>query len=281
MSLIPMVEILRSARAAGYAVGAFNFITLECGEAIVTAAEQARAPVILQVSQNAVTYHGSLEPVAAAGLALAQGSRVPVAIHLDHATSRELCELAVAAGFASVMLDASNRPWEDNVRLTTETAAWVHERGVALEAELGVVGGKDGIHAPGVRTDPADARRFVEQTGVDALAVAVGTSHAMLDRSARIDFELIARLRATVPVPLVLHGSSGVRDEDLAEAVRRGITKVNIATQMNQAFTTAVRAHLERDAAVVDPRRYLASGRDAMAAAVAAKLRLFGSAGRA
>jgi ketose-bisphosphate aldolases len=281
MSLVSTVELLRAARQAGYGVGAFNVITLECGEAIVTAAERAGSPVILQVSQNAVTYHGSLEPVAAACRALAEASRVPVAIHLDHATSRELCVRAVAAGFASVMLDASNRPWGDNVRLTTETAAWVHERGAALEAELGVVGGKDGIHAPGARTDPDDARRFVEQTGVDALAVAVGTSHAMLDRSARIDFELIERLRATVPVPLVLHGSSGVSDEDLAEAVRRGITKVNIATQMNQAFTSAVRAHLERDAAVVDPRRYLASGRDEMAAAVAAKLRLFGSAGRA
>lgn len=262
-------------------MGAFNFITLECGEAIVTAAERAGAPVILQLSQNAVTYHGSLEPVAAACRALAEGSRVPVAIHLDHATSRELCERAVGAGFASVMLDASNRPWEDNVRLTTETAAWVHKRGAALEAELGVVGGKNGIHAPGARTDPDDARRFVELTGVDALAVAVGTSHAMLNRNAQIDFELIVRLRTSVPVPLVLHGSSGVRDEDLAEAVRRGITKVNIATQMNQAFTSAVRAHLERDAAVVDPRKYLGSGRDAMAAAVAAKLRLFGSAGRA
>jgi fructose-bisphosphate aldolase class II len=281
MSLVPTVELLRAARQAGYAVGAFNVITLECGEAIVTAAEQTEAPVILQVSQNAVMYHGSLEPIAAACRALAQGSRVPVAIHLDHATSRELCERAVAAGFPSVMLDASSRPWAENVRLTTETAAWVHEQGATLEAELGVVGGKDGIHAPEARTDPDDARRFVEQTGVDALAVAVGTSHAMLDRSARIDFELIERLRATVPVPLVLHGSSGVRDEDLAEAIRRGITKINIATQMNQAFSGAVRAHLERDAVIVDPRTYLASGRLAMATAVAAKLRLFGSAGRA
>jgi fructose-bisphosphate aldolase class II len=121
----------------------------------------------------------------------------------------------------------------------------------------------------------------VEYTRVDALAVAVGTSHAMLDRSARIDFELIERLRATVPVPLVLHGSSGVRDEDLAEAVRRGISKVNIATQMNQAFTGGVRAHLERDTAVVDPRKYLVSGRDAMAAAATAKLHLLGGGWRA
>jgi fructose-bisphosphate aldolase class II len=281
MSLVPMVELLRPARQAGYAVGAFNVVTLEFGEAIIAAAEAAHAPVILQVSQNAVMYHGSLEPIAAACLALAERSDIPVAVHLDHATTQELCERAVIAGITSVMLDASAHLWEDNVRITTGTAVWVHERGAALEAELGLVGGKDGIHAPGARTDPADARRFVEQTGVDALAVAVGTSHAMLDRTARIDFELIARLRAVVPVPLVLHGSSGVRDEDLAEAVRRGITKVNIATQMNQAFTSAVRAHLVRDANVVDPRRYLASGRDAMAAAVAAKLRLVGSDARA
>lgn len=270
------MDLLHAAREEGCGVGAFNVITLEFGEAIVAAAERTGAAVILQLSQNAILYHGALEPIAAACLALASASRVPVAVHLDHATSRELCDRAARLGFSSVMLDASDRPWAENVRLTTETAASAHSLGVALEAELGVVGGKDGIHAPGARTDPDDARRFVDQTGVDALAVAVGTSHAMLDRSARLDFELIARLRATVPVPLVLHGSSGVGDDALQEAVRRGITKVNIATQLSQAFTGALRSCLEQDSAVVDPRRYLTDGRDAIQTAVIAKLQLLG-----
>lgn len=276
MSLVATMDLLHAAREEGRGVGAFNVITLEFGEAIVVAAERVGAPVILQVSQNAILYHGALEPIAAACLALASACRVPVAVHLDHATSRELCDRAARLGFSSVMLDASDRPWAENVRLTTETAASAHSSGVALEAELGVVGGKDGIHAPGARTDPDDARRFVEQTGVDALAVAVGTSHAMLERSAQLDFELIARLRATVPVPLVLHGSSGVGDDALQEAVRRGITKVNIATQLSQAFTGALRTCFEQDSAVVDPRRYLTDGRDATLAAVIAKLQLLG-----
>lgn len=281
MSLVTTVELLAAARDHGYGIGAFNVITLEHGEGIIAAAEHAASPVILQVSQNTIDYHGAVEPIAHACRALAEAARVPVAVHLDHATSRRLCERAVLAGFGSVMLDASDREWDDNVRLTTETAIWIHQHGVGLEAELGAVGGKDGIHAPGARTDPDEARRFVETTGVDALAVAVGTSHAMIERTAPIDLELIRRLRAVVPVPLVLHGSSGVADEDLHEAVRCGITKVNLATQMNQVFTGAVRTCLGADTALVDPRKYLADGRAAMRTAVEAKLHLLGSAGRA
>jgi fructose-bisphosphate aldolase, class II len=267
--LTPTAEIVGTAAQAGRGVGAFNVIQLEHAEALVAGAEAAGAPVVLQISENAVRYHGALEPVALATLAVARASQVPVAVHLDHATDVELVHEAVRLGLGSVMYDASTMSYADNVESTSDVVSHCHERGVFVEAELGEVGGKDGVHAPGARTDPAEARAFVEATGVDALAVAVGTSHAMLTRDAVIDFELIARLHEAVPVPLVLHGSSGVPDADLARAVHAGLTKVNIATQLNKSFTAAVRAYLAEHPDVVDTRKYLAAGRTAVADEVA------------
>jgi fructose-bisphosphate aldolase class II len=170
------------------------------------------------------------------------------------------------------MFDASKLDYDANVAATKSAAQWAHRHGMFLEAELGEVGGKDGAHAPGVRTDPVEAAAFVAATGVDALAVAVGSSHAMSERTASLDFEVIARLRTAVPVPLVLHGSSGVADQDLRKAVSAGITKINVGTLLNVHFTGAVRAHLTSDEAVTDPRRYLFPARTAIADAVAALL---------
>ena len=170
------------------------------------------------------------------------------------------------------MFDASKLDYVENVGATKAAVDWAHDRGLFVEAELGEVGGKDGAHAPGVRTDPGEAAAFGEATGVDALAVAVGSSHAMSERTAGLDFELIARLHSMVPVPLVLHGSSGVADEDLRKAVNAGITKINVGTLLNVAFTSAVREHLSFDASVADPRRYLAPAREAVAEAVEATI---------
>ncbi|GAA4922626.1 fructose-bisphosphate aldolase class II [Nonomuraea thailandensis] len=246
-------------------VGAFNVIQLEHATAIVAGAEALGLPVVLQISENCVRYHGALEPIALASLAVARKAEVPVAVHLDHATDRALVEEAVTLGLGSVMYDASALPDEENVAATAEVAAWCHERGVWVEAELGEVGGKDGVHAPGARTKPHEALDYVTRTGVDALAVAVGTSHAMTTKDAVLDLELIAELRAAVPVPLVLHGSSGVPDDVLREAVRQGMKKINIATHLNKAFTGAVRDYLTHDERVVDSRKYLKAGRDAVA----------------
>ncbi|WP_224277850.1 class II fructose-bisphosphate aldolase [Streptomyces sp. LS1784] len=269
MPLTGTGEIATAAMAAARGVGAFNVIQLEHAQAIVAGAEAAGAPVILQISENAVRYHGALAPIGAATLTVARAAKVPVAVHLDHATSVELVHEAVELGLTSVMFDASVLAYEENVRTTAEVVEHCHAAGVWVEAELGEVGGKDGVHAPGVRTDPAEAAAFVAATGVDALAVAVGTSHAMLTRDAALDFELIGRLREAVPVPLVLHGSSGVADEDLTAAVDAGMTKVNIATHLNQVFTTTVRRTLADDARLVDTRRYLGPARTAVAAEVA------------
>lgn len=268
MSLVPIGEIVAPAVAGGFGVGAFNVIQLELAEAIVTGAEQAGTPVVLQISENCVRYHGDLEPVALAALAVARQATMPVAVHLDHAESVDLVDQALALGVGSVMFDASAFDYADNVELTREITARCHAHGVWVEAELGEVGGKDGVHAPGARTDPGEAARFVAATGVDALAVAVGTSHAMVEKTAALDLELIRLLHEAVPVPLVLHGSSGVADDNLVAAIAAGITKVNIATQLNKTFTESVRATLAADPGLVDTRKYIGPARDAVAAEV-------------
>lgn len=271
MTLVPMADLDRAAAPGG--LGAFNVIQLEHAEGIVAGAVAAGRPVVLQISENTARFHGALAPIASACLALAAASSAPCTVHLDHATSADLVEEAVELGVPSVMFDASALPHDENVTATRDVAAYCHDRGVWVEAELGEVGGKDGVHAPGVRTDPGDAAAYVAATGIDALAVAVGSSHAMLTRDAVLDDDLIARIAAAVGVPLVLHGSSGVPDDRLVSAVRHGMRKINIATQLNKRLTTAVREALA-DEGMVDPRKYLGPGRDAVAAEVARLLRL-------
>lgn len=274
MTLTTTREIVDKAVDDHRGAAAFNAVNLETLEAITEGATIAGLPVIVQISENAVKYHGGLVPFAQAALALLTTSAVPMSLHLDHAESERLAGIAVDLGFSSVMYDASKLPYADNVERTAAVVERCHARGAHVEAELGEIGGKDGAHAPGVRTDPEEARRFVEATGVDALAVAVGSEHAMTTRDAALDEDLIATLRRQVPVPLVLHGSSGVSDDGLRRAIAAGMTKINVSTHLNKAFTSAVRASLEEDPGLVDPRRYLGRGREAMAAEVARLLRV-------
>jgi len=270
MPLVPTAELVADASRRQRGIGAFNVITLEHAEAIAAGAEHAGLPAILQVSENAVGFHGGrLDALAAACVAVAGASPAPLALHLDHVVDGALLRRAAAARFGSVMVDASRLPYAENIEVTRAAAEWGRQHGLWVEAELGEVGGKDGAHAPGVRTDPAEACDFVAATGVDGLAVAVGSSHAMTSRTAAIDHDLVRRLRDAVPVPLVLHGSSGVPDDELRRAVAAGMVKINIGTALNVAFTAAVRDQLDADPAVVDPRRYVARARDAMAAVVA------------
>lgn len=258
------VDLLRRARTERRGVGAFNVIQLEHAEAYAAAAERTGCAVIMQISQNAVKYHGALAPIGRATLAVAQEFAGSLVVHLDHAEDRELVSEAIALGFSSVMFDGSALPYEENVAQTADVVAEAHAAGVLVEAELGKVGGKDGVHAPGVRTDPDEAVAFVAATGVDALAVAVGSSHAMTERTAALDLGRIAELRAALDVPLVLHGSSGVPDETLGAAVAAGMTKINIATHLNHALTDEVRRYLADNPSVVDPRKYLGAGREAV-----------------
>lgn len=282
MSIVPTGELVAQAVAARHGIAAFNVITLEHAEAIVAGAEQAQRPVILQISENAVKFHhGRLGPIAAAAAAVAREATVPCALHLDHVESVELLKQAPEHGFGSVMVDASTMSYEDNVAATRSAVRFGHDHGLWVESELGKVGGKDGApplsaHAPGARTSPAEAVAYVDATGVDGLAVAVGSAHAMTSRDAALDHDLIAALRSSLKVPLVLHGSSGVGDDELRRAVSGGLVKVNIGTALNIAFTGAVRPILDAQPDLVDPRKYLKPARSAMADAVAHFLTLLG-----
>ena len=267
--------LARDAAAVGHGLGAFNVVLLEHAEAFVHAAEDAGLPVVIQVSQNAVKYHGAFKPLGRAVLEIAQAASVPVVPHLDHAEDADLCKEAVDLGFPSVMFDASKLDDAANRKATAEIAAWCHERGASVEAELGEVGGKNGVHDPSARTDPHDAAQFVADTGVDLLAVAVGSSHAMTSRDAVLDTDLIAHIHAEVPVPLVLHGSSGVSDQGMIVAIRAGMTKINVSTHLNVEATAATRAALAENPRLVDPRKYVGQGTNAAAAEMQRLLKMY------
>lgn len=269
VTLTPTRQLVDAAVIAERAVLAFNVITIEHAEAIVAGGERAGTALILQLSENAVRFHGGrLAPILAACRELAADARTPVSIHLDHFQDDELTEAGIAGaerlGVSSIMVDAAHLPYAANLEHTAALARSAHASGLWVEAELGEVGGKDGAHAPGVRTDPDEAVRFVAAAGVDGLAVAVGSSHAMTSRDATLDFGLIERLAARVPVPLVLHGSSGVSDDGLLTAVGAGIRKINVGTALGVDFTAALRRVLAADTLLTDPRRYLGPARDSM-----------------
>ncbi|MET1052350.1 MAG: class II fructose-bisphosphate aldolase [Mycetocola sp.] len=280
MPLTPTRDLITRAASARTGVGAFNVISLETAEGLVAAAERSGRDVILQISENCVSYHGGLEPLAAATLAIGASSSANVAVHLDHATDEALALLAISLGFGSVMYDGAHLDYTENVAATRRVVTAAHAAGVFVEAELGTIGGKDGAHAPGVRTDPSEAAAFAAETGVDALAVAVGSSHAMSNRDAALDLDLIERIADAVPVPLVLHGSSGVPDDLIVEAISAGMTKINVSTHLNGFFTRAVRQVLDDNPALVDSRRYLDAGRAALSTEAERLLTLFATPAR-
>jgi fructose-bisphosphate aldolase class II len=282
--LITTGELVTRAAAARSAVASFNVITLEHVEAVIAGAESVPAPVVLQVSENAVKFHGGqLFPLARAAVAAAERAAVPVALHLDHVQSETLLHQAAEAGFSSVMYDAARLPYAENLAATRAAVDRAHSQGLWIEAELGQIGGKNGrppldAHAPGARTDPDEARAFVADSGVDALAVAIGSAHAMTTRTATLDHALLKQLSAALDVPLVLHGSSGVPDGELTAAVAGGIAKVNIGTALNIALTGAIREFLTDRPETVDPRGYLTVAREAMTRTVAQTLQTLGPA---
>jgi fructose-bisphosphate aldolase class II len=280
MSLVTTAELIREAHRRGGGVAAFNVITLEHAEGIIAGSRRSGRPVILQVSENTVKFHGGqIRPLAAALYALASEADTPVSLHLDHAENADLWHGAARAGYSSVMVDCGSLPHDENVAITADVTKLLHQQGLSVEAELGYVGGKDtqvaSAHAPGVRTDPQQAAEFVAATGVDALAVAVGSSHAMTTQTAELDLYLVVALRDAVPVPLVLHGSSGVPDDTMRAAIRAGIVKVNVGTALNVAYTNALREALAASTKA-DPRAPLEDARAAVADTVARLLDVIG-----
>lgn len=257
MSLVSTAQILESHNCAL----AVNVVTLEHAEAFVAASQKTGVGIVMQLSQNAVKHHGSLAPIGLAMLQLAKQASTDIAVHLDHATDRQLVTEAINLGFSSVMFDGSNLETAENIRQTASVVKEAETKGVWAEAEIGEIGGKDGVHAPGVKTSVADAKSFQQSTAVHGLAIAVGSSHAMVDKGAVIDLVRIAEIAVEVKVPLVLHGSSGVSRQQLVAAVQAGIRKINISTELNKTFTEATRRVLDADRALVDPRKYLSVSR--------------------
>jgi len=274
MPLISSHELHRTSTAAVSPVLAFNVITLEHIEAIAAAAEETGIPVIAQLSENAIRYHASPDAIARAMLVTAERSSAQIVLHLDHITDFEVAKRAVDLGFSSLMWDSSTLDYAPNVDATREVVEWGHSHSLWVESELGAIGGKGGAHEPGVRTDPAEALSFVHATGVDSLAVAVGSSHAMTEKTAQLDYTLIADIAQALPVPLVLHGSTGVPEDALQLAARAGMWKINIGTALNISATSAIRGVLEGDPTLTDPRKYWGPARDAMRSTIASYLRL-------
>ncbi|MGQ9493623.1 MAG: class II fructose-bisphosphate aldolase [Anaerolineae bacterium] len=283
MPLVTSKEILSIALENHFAVGAFNANNMEQVQAIVEAAEEERAPVILQVSQGAIRYAG-LEFAASMVKTASSLVTVPVVLHLDHGYDFEQNVLCLRAGFTSLMYDGSKQPFEVNVATTKKVVEIAHIAGIPVEAELGrVAQSTDKLSYEEIcalMTDPYQAKEFIELTGADSLAVACGSVHAMKVQEAELDIARIKAIHEQIPhTPLVLHGSSGVKTESFLEAIQHGICKINVATYLNQAFTRGLREAVAKYPDEVDPRKFLTLSREYVKEAVREKIRLFGSAG--
>lgn len=284
MSLVSITELLQNAQKGHYAVGAFNCNNMEIVQAIVAAAEAEKAPVIIQASQGAIKYAG-IEYIAAMTRLAAEKASVPVALHLDHGTSFVQVMHCVRNSFTSVMIDGSKLLLEENIALTNKVIEAVRPLGVSVEAELGKIGGTEDDITVSERealfTDPADAERFVQEAHVDALAIAIGTAHGQYKGVPKLDFDRLREIRKRIDVPIVLHGSSGVPDEAIREAISLGVCKVNIDTNIREAFVAAVRLALANDPLEIDPRKMLGPAREATIEIIREKIRIFGSNGKA
>jgi len=288
MTLQSVLPWILRAQQEGWAVGAFNANTLEQVQSIVLAAQAEAAPAIIQVSHRALAYIGSgneilgLKYIAGIGKVATESVTVPIALHLDHGTESEVLQ-AIALGFTSVMFDGDGLSFEDNISITKRLCEMARSIGVCIEAEIGEVPKPDGKafnEADIALTDPDEAFQFAEATGVDLLAIALGSVHGLKTKQISLDLDLLTAIRKRVSVPLVLHGSSGVSDQDIKEGVAMGLAKVNVATQLSQAFTVAIREVLSQDKELVDPRKYLVVGRSAQTEIVRERIRFLGASGK-
>ncbi|MCR5301152.1 MAG: class II fructose-1,6-bisphosphate aldolase [Lachnospiraceae bacterium] len=282
MALVTSELMLEKADREGYAVGAFNVENMEMVMAVIKACEELGAPAILQTTPSTVKYAG-LEMYHANVAAAANKARVPIALHLDHGNSFDLAMQALRIGYTSIMIDGSKLEFEENIALSKRVADACRPSGIPVEAELGKVGGKEddmSCDDPGY-TDPDDAVKFVKETGVTSLAVAIGTAHGIYKGEPKLDFERLSEIRKVVSIPLVLHGASGVPDEAVKDCIRRGISKVNFATELRIAFSNGIKDYLKEDPDVFDPKKYCAKGMANVTDLVKEKINVCGSAGKA
>lgn len=281
MPFVTSEKMLLDARRGGYAVGAFNAENMEMVKAIIAAAEELRAPVMIQTTSSTIKY-GSVETYAAIVSAEAMKASVPVCLHLDHGSSFGLAVRCVMAGYTSVMMDGSKLPFEENIAVSRQVAEMAAAVGIPCEAELGKVGGKeDEVEAVAdINTDPAEAKEFVERTGISSLAVAIGTAHGFYVGTPVLDVERLSEIRKAVDVPLVLHGASGLTDEQVQECVKRGICKVNFATELRNAYTRAVERYLLDNPNTIDPKAYSKAAMAAVTELVKARMKVCGCDGK-
>ena len=279
MALVTSKELLLDAQKNHYAIGAFNVENMEMVQAVIAAAEELSSPVIIQTTPGTLKY-AEPELYYANVAAAAKAAKVPVVMHLDHGSSFDLAMRCFRAGYTSVMIDGSHDPFEQNIAVTKSVVDACHAAGIPVEAELGKVGGKeddlDGGEGNGY-TVPSEAAEFVEKTGVDSLAVAIGTAHGVYKGIPKLDLERISQIRQVVSVPLVLHGTSGVPDDTVRECIQRGMCKVNYATDLRIAFTDGVKEYLQAHPDVYDPKKYGAAGREKVKEYVMQKILVCGS----
>ena len=280
--LVTSKELLLDAQKNGYAVGAFNVENMEMVQAVIAAAEELRSPVIMQTTPSTLKY-ADADLFYANVACVAKKASVPVVMHLDHGSSFELAMKAFRAGYTSIMIDGSHSVFEENIAITKSVVDACHPGNVPVEAELGKVGGKedDLDGGNGGYTDPSEAAEFVERTGVDFLAVAIGTAHGVYKGIPKLDLERLSEIRNLVSIPLVLHGTSGVPDETVKECIKRGICKVNYATDLRIAFTEGVKQVLTEKPDTIDPKKYIAAGREKVKEYVMSKMIVCGSNNRA
>jgi fructose-bisphosphate aldolase class II len=305
--LVTNKVLLDRAKAGAYAVGAFNINDLEFVQAITSAAEELKSPAILAVSEGAIKYAG-FENLVSMVRTVSENMDIEVSLHLDHGKDMGVIEKCISGGFTSVMIDGSHLPFEENIAITREVVEKAKPGGISVEGELGRLAGiEDNVSVDeqdAIFTDPGEAAEFVEKTGVDSLAVAIGTSHGAykFKGEAKLAMDRLREIAALVPIPLVLHGASGVNQDHVAlanefgaqigaakgvpsdaisEAVKLGVAKVNIDTDMRIAFTAYVRKLFAEKPDNIDPRKYLGAGREAVYEVVKTKMNLFGSVGKA
>ncbi|MBN1777590.1 MAG: class II fructose-bisphosphate aldolase [Clostridiales bacterium] len=279
MTMVTSEKMLLNAQSGKYAITAFNVENMEMAQAVISAAEEMHAPVIIQTTPGTLKY---APPSVFAGMVrrMAQGARVPVALHLDHGNGVELVNECIAAGYSSLMIDGSTLPFDGNVTLTRSVVSAA--MGLPVEAELGTVGGReDDYEAKPQYTDPREAARFVLATGIFSLAVAIGTAHGIYQGTPLLRIDTLEQIRKAVPIPLVLHGASGVPNEQIRACVKRGICKVNYATELRIAFSNGVKSALANNPDTYDPKRYLSVGREAVRARVTDLIKLCGCNGKA
>lgn len=284
MPLVNMTQMLKKAKEGKYAVGQFNINNLEWTQAILEAAEEKQSPVILGVSEGAARYMGGFFTIVSMvqGLLVDMEITVPVAIHLDHGSSFEKCSEAIDAGFTSVMIDASHHPFEENIQITKNVVEYAHARGVSVEAELGTVGGQeDDVIGDIMYADLNECVELVKQSGIDALAPALGSVHGPYKGEPKLGFDEMLAIKEATNSPLVLHGGTGIPVDQIQKAIERGTCKINVNTENQLSWTKTVREVIANDKDVYDPRKIIGPGRKAIAETVKNKIEEFGSAGKA